>query len=91
MFAMSDVQAIGAIRGLNDMGKRVPEDVSVVGFDGLSIGEYTVPRLTTVSQAVEKMAERSLELLSIGIEAGAAAQHETVPVSLLQKESAREK
>ena len=91
VFAMSDVQAIGAIRGLNDMGKRVPEDVSVVGFDGLSIGEYTVPRLTTVSQAVEKMAERSLELLSIGIEAGAAAQHETVPVSLLQKESAREK
>ena len=37
------------------------------------------------------MAERSLELLSVGIEAGAAAQHETVPVSLLQKESAREK
>ena len=90
LFAMSDVMAIGAIRALNDEGKRVPEDVSVIGFDGLNIGEYTIPRLTTVGQSVGNLADRSLALLSHNIEDGTAARHETVPVKLLWKESAKQ-
>lgn len=89
VFAMSDVMAIGAIRALKDAGKRVPEDVSVIGFDGLTIGGYMVPRLSTVSQSVEELAQRSLELLSRNIEEGSGALHETVPVTLLQRESTR--
>lgn len=90
LFAMSDVMAIGAIRGLKDAGRRIPEDVSVIGFDGLTIGEYTVPRLATVAQNVDALAERSLELLRRQIEDGGEACHETVPVQLLWKESATE-
>lgn len=89
LFAMSDVMAIGAIRALTDAGKRVPEDVSVIGFDGLTIGEYMQPRLATISQSVEKMVDRSLELLSHNIEDGTSARHEVVPVTLLRKESTR--
>ena len=89
LFAMSDVMALGAIRALRDLGKRVPEDISVVGFDGLSIGEYTVPRLSTVSQWVEQLAEESMLLLRGSIEDGAAAEHRIVPVDLLMKESVR--
>lgn len=89
LFAMSDVMAIGAIRALNDAGKRVPEDVSVIGFDGLDIGEYMVPRLSTIRQSVEELANHSLELLSCNIEDGTAARHETIPVQFLQKESVR--
>lgn len=89
LFAMSDVMAIGAIRALNDAGKGVPEDVSVIGFDGLKIGEYMVPRLSTICQSVEELADRSLELLSCNIEDGTAARHETIPVHFLQKESVR--
>lgn len=89
LFAMSDVMAIGAIRALNDAGKRVPEDVSVMGLDGLTIGEYTVPRLTTVAQDVEDLAERSLELLRCCIEDRGSACHEIVPVTLRSKESTR--
>lgn len=89
LFAMSDVMALGAIRALTDAGKRVPEDVSVMGFDGLTIGNYTVPRLTTVAQSVETLAEKSLALLSHSIEDGSTARHETVPVKLLLKESVR--
>lgn len=89
LFAMSDVMAIGAIRALQDAGKRVPEDVSVVGLDGLAIGEYTIPRLATVAQAVKELAEKSLELLRQGIETIGTARHEIVPVTLLWKESAR--
>ncbi|MGN0977154.1 MAG: LacI family DNA-binding transcriptional regulator [Faecousia sp.] len=89
LFAMSDVMAIGAIRALNDAGKRVPEDISVMGLDGLTIGEYTVPRLTTVAQAVEELAEQSLELLRCCIEDRSSARHEIVPVTLQSKESTR--
>ena len=89
LFAMSDVMAIGAIRALNDAGKRVPEDVSVIGFDGLTIGEYMIPRLATIAQSVEALAGKSLELLSHHIEDGTTAHYETVPVKLLEKESAK--
>ena len=89
LFAMSDVMAIGAIRALRDAGKRVPEDVSVIGLDGLTIGEYTIPKLATVCQAVDELAERSLRLLRGNIEHGNSARYETVPVCLEWKESAR--
>ena len=90
LFAMSDVMALGAIRALADAGKRVPEDISVIGFDGLQIGEYTLPRLSTVAQAVEQLAERSMDLLLRSIEEGTGAVHEVVPVRLLLRESVRE-
>ena len=90
VFAMSDVMALGAIRALADAGKRVPEDISVVGFDGLQIGEFTLPRLSTVSQSVEQLVERSMNLLLEGIETGMQAKHEVVPVRLMLRESVRE-
>ena len=90
IFAMSDVMAIGAIRALQDAGKRVPEDVSVVGFDGLLIGEYTIPRLTTICQAVNELAERSVKLLQERIEGSHSAHYDTVPVTLSRKESVRD-
>ena len=89
LFAMSDVMAIGAIRALRDSGKRVPEDVSVMGLDGLEIGEYTIPKLATVCQTVEKLADRSLALLLQNIESKTTASHEIIPVYLEWKESAR--
>jgi len=89
IFAMADVMAIGAIRGLRDAGLRVPEDVSVVGLDGLDIGKYTIPRLTTVSQNVEALATRSFRLLLECIEKHQPARHEIVPVTLFAQESVR--
>ena len=89
LFAMSDVMAIGAIRALRDAGMHVPDDVSVVGFDGLEVGEYTVPKLTTVVQSVEALAQHSIRLLLEQMEEGQAPRHETVPVSLSGKESTR--
>ena len=90
LFAMSDVMARGAIRALTDAGKRVPQDVSVMGFDGLSIGDFTVPRLATVAQSVQQLAEEGMNLLLGCIEDGAAASHKVVPVELVLRESVRE-
>ena len=87
LFAMSDVMAIGAIRCLRDAGLRVPEDVSVVGFDGLAIGEYMNPRLTTVVQPIEDLAQQSIRLLLAQMEENQGPHYETVPVTLTRKES----
>ena len=89
LFAMSDVMALGAIRALADAGKRVPEDISIIGFDGLQIGEYTLPRLSTVAQSVEQLAQQSVHQLLESIENSADARHEVVPVQLQLRESVR--
>jgi DNA-binding LacI/PurR family transcriptional regulator len=52
IFVASDIMAEGALRTLHAAGRRVPEDVAVVGFDGLGIAERTTPRLTTVHNPV---------------------------------------
>jgi DNA-binding LacI/PurR family transcriptional regulator len=57
LFAFNDVSAIGAIRAFRDAGLRVPEDVSVVGFDDVQAAAYLTPRLTTVRQPLRQMGE----------------------------------
>lgn len=89
LFAAADVMAIGAIRALRDHGLRVPEDVSVVGFDGLPLGSYTVPQLSTVVQSVREMAKRSVEILLSCIENKSKACHEIIPFTFSQRESTR--
>ncbi len=87
VFAMSDVMAIGAIRALHDCGLRVPEDISVCGFDGLHIGRFFLPKLTTVRQSAEQLAERSARILLDSIEHHTPAKHEIVPFTLDAYES----
>lgn len=63
VFAISDAVAIGACRALADAGKSIPEDVSVVGFDGIDDAKYYSPRITTIRQPFEDMAKASIKLL----------------------------
>ena len=90
LFAAADVMAIGAIRALKDNGLRVPEDISVVGFDGLLLSSFLVPKLSTVEQSVRKMAVRSVEILLDCIENGAVPRYETVPFALRFRESTKD-
>lgn len=55
LVAFNDISAIGAIRALQDVSLRVPDDVSVIGFDDVSAASYTVPRLTTINQPFEEI------------------------------------
>ncbi len=86
IFAMSDVMAIGAIRALHDQRIRVPQDVSVVGYDGIEQAGYCVPRLATVCQNWEQLARRGVEILLNQAEGGCAV-HEIVPFYLSMGES----
>ena len=87
LFAMSDAVAVGAIRALRDLGKSVPEDVSVIGFDGIDLSRYTIPRLTTVEQPVDEIARRSVNLLLDMMEKGAAPRHILVKAVYRARES----
>ena len=89
LFAVADVMAIGAIRALHNNGLRVPSDVSVMGFDGLPLGSFLVPQLSTVIQSAQVMAQRGVEILIDRMENGGAACHESVPYALYQRESTR--
>lgn len=89
VFAMSDVMAVGAVRALFDLGYRVPEDISVVGFDGTSLAEYYHPRLATVRQQYRILAEKSVEILISRIEMNGEPVHETIPFTFLKGESIR--
>jgi DNA-binding LacI/PurR family transcriptional regulator len=63
VLAASDTTAAGALRALRDAGRRVPEDVAVIGFDDFPLAERTTPRLTTVRQPLEEMGRAMIRLL----------------------------
>jgi LacI family repressor for deo operon, udp, cdd, tsx, nupC, and nupG len=66
LICFNDVTAIGAIRAMKQAGMRVPEDVSVIGFDDIESAGYLTPSLTTLRQPLEQMGELAAEHL-IGI------------------------
>lgn len=87
IFAASDVIAIAAIRALHASGRRVPEDVAVIGFDDVPIAEHLIPALTTVRQDVAQGAEllvsKLFELLK-----GRATQSIEMSPTLMKRQSA---
>ena len=87
LFAMSDTVAIGAMRAFSDLHLRVPEDISVFGFDGIDLSNYTVPRLATVEQPVEEIARSSVDLLMEMLNQNAPPRHLVVNALLRRRES----
>jgi DNA-binding LacI/PurR family transcriptional regulator len=63
IFAANDLSAMGVINAIVESGRRVPADVSVVGFDDLHLSAYTTPPLTTIHQPALEIAERAVQLL----------------------------
>ena len=86
VFAISDVIAFGALRALHDRGLSVPDDISVVGFDGIEQAAYCIPSMTTLRQPAERIADEALNLLSASI-AGEKGQHILLPAELVRGES----
>jgi DNA-binding LacI/PurR family transcriptional regulator len=68
VFAANDDMAIGLIHALVDAGRRVPDDISVAGFDDIPVSAHVLPPLTTVRQPFDVMAEQGLKLLVLAIE-----------------------
>ena len=89
IIALSDTIAVGAMRAICDAGKRVPDDISVVGFDGISLSNYCIPRLTTIRQDTDRMAREGVELMLRQIHYPGEGRDVSVPFQLLERESVR--
>ena len=88
ILAMADVMAIGALRAIHDRGLRVPEDISLIGYDGIDQAAYCVPRLATVRQNAGQLARRGVDILLHQTD-GSQPIHEIVPFQLVHGESVR--
>jgi DNA-binding LacI/PurR family transcriptional regulator len=88
IFAANDHLAIGLLRALHERSRRVPQDVSIVGFDDVPEAAYFTPPLTTVRQDFMAMGRRSLHLLLSEIDNGTrSTTRETVPPELIVRAS----
>ena len=87
LFCVSDVMAMGAIRAIRDLGRKVPEDVSVVGYDGIPLSQFSVPRLATVRQDTQQLARQGVDLLLRNLQRPRPPVHGVVPFELIAGES----
>ena len=90
VLAYPDVVAIGAIRAAHDLGLRVPEDVSVVGFDDIPLSAFIRPRLTTVAVGIWEMGQRAATVLLDKVQGeveGLPSRRLVLPATLVIRES----
>ena len=88
VFVASDLMAAGALRALRRLGRRVPDDVAVLGFDDLPLSQYTDPRLSTVRQPVGAMAARMVsEMLAQVANPGRGPTHAVLDTELVLRDS----
>ena len=88
IFAVTDAQAVGVLRELKDRGLSVPEDISVVGFNGVDYLRYSIPRLATIRQDTQALARKSVDDLLLRISFGSPAVYEKIPYEYVDGESA---
>jgi DNA-binding LacI/PurR family transcriptional regulator len=87
LFVGNDQMALGVLRAFNEAGVRVPDDVSVVGFDDQPESGYFTPPLTTVRQDFEELGRRCMDAMLKEIEAGAPVSSTVVIPELVRRES----
>ena len=78
IFSMNDEMAIGAMQTLKNQCIRIPEDISVTGFDDIAYAKYSDPSLTTISQPAEEMGKMAMDMLLKVIEGEPLSQRECV-------------
>ncbi|MFA9463310.1 MAG: LacI family DNA-binding transcriptional regulator [Velocimicrobium sp.] len=91
VFCTADIMALGLLKGLNKYGIRVPEDISIMGFDNTFISKISTPALTTIDQNISIKGERAAKMI-IGIlsEQLKGKQDYIVPIEIVERESIRE-
>lgn len=87
VFAVADALAIGVIKAMRRAGRRVPDDVAVVGFDDVPIAEVFEPGLTTIAQPMPALGAAAVDML-LECLAGGAPAHRVLPHRLVIRDSA---
>ncbi len=86
VFVATDIMAIGATRAILEKGLRVPEDISILGFDGIDFAEYYMPSISTIKQPVGLLGEKSVELL-FELMKGGEKNHYKLDTEFIARES----
>jgi LacI family transcriptional regulator len=90
IFACNDLMAVGAMCAIHEAGLRVPDDMSVIGFDDIPLASYTIPRLTTVGQPARQIGQLAVERLVARLQADEQEPlHEKLPVTLVERDSCK--
>ncbi len=87
IFGLSDLVAVGAMRAVHDSGRTVPDDISIIGYDGIGYTDYTVPRLSTVRQNVDELVAQGVDDLLYRIQYPREAVHRQISAAAVSKES----
>ena len=87
VYAISDTLAIGACKALKEAGRKIPEDISVAGFDGIEMGYYVSPGITTIRQPIEEMATETVKQLFDVINNGARHEKKVFEAELVVRDS----
>lgn len=89
VFCGNDLIAIGAVKALRELGRRIPEEVSVIGFDDIALSKYIDPPLTTIRQPIYKLGENAIIVLLGMIEGGATEESVVLQPELMERMSCR--
>lgn len=88
VFASGDKLAIGAIKAIKEAGLRVPNDISIIGFDDIEISEYITPRLTTIRQNCDEIGKTTVDLLVEQINKKSKLKiNKIIPIKLVERDS----
>lgn len=91
ILATSDMVALSLYKLLYEQGKSVPDDMMIVGYDGIVLSELMTPALTTVAQPVETIGRKAVKLILEQVETGKIEQKENIlPVSLVIRETTKQ-
>lgn len=88
IFAANDLVAVGALKAASEMGYKVPEDLAIVGFDGIDITKLMIPRITTIQQPIYQIGRLAAEeILRLINNPDAPVKKHELEVELVQRES----
>lgn len=90
IISFSDIMALGALKAINENGLSVPDDISLTGFDGLKIIEYTNPSITTVKQPFQEMGYEAAKLVQRIMEGKEGKNEVIVPYEMVWNDSVKD-
>ena len=90
LFVANDSMAVGCYKAASDLGLKIPDDLSIVGFNDISTAQYMMPPLTTIKLYTEFMGETAVDLIKERITSGRSiCKRITIPTKLIVRESTR--
>jgi DNA-binding LacI/PurR family transcriptional regulator len=87
VFCYNDVTALGGMRAAYSAGRRIPQDLSIVGFDDIALAPYFEPPLTTVAQPKREMGEKAVEMVLNLLAGDKVVENWVLPSQLIVRES----